>query len=187
MDSCGDCLCPIPRFNPCLIASVSGQTRGNACLAKDTENMAPKPGTAVSKSTAGDRLHRLGKTVTPLPAAVLSFLKGTRGTPSWTLPDLAKSLRVSATVAKQAIVFLQAQGYVEPSGHEEWLTTAAGDIVSGSKPPRFTAESVTKALSELAERIKSVNQDPNAPFEIASAVAYGDFMSGPSWMRAAFS
>jgi hypothetical protein len=77
-----------------------------------------------------------------------------------------------------------AQGYVEPSGYDEFLTTAAGDAVSGSNQPRFTLESVDTALSELAEKIKSVNQDRNAPFEIATAVAFGDFLAGRARVQA---
>ena len=51
---------------------------------------------------------------TSLPAAaVLSFLKETRGMPSWTLKDMSKSLRISAADAKRAAALLGAQGYIE--------------------------------------------------------------------------
>src|SRR5215472_14746313 len=116
--------------------------------------------TSIFKTSERDQPHRESAAALSLPPAeVLSFLKETRGTPDWTIRDLAKTLNVSAAVAKQVVAFLEAQGYAEPSGRGEWLTTAPGDAVSGSKPPRFTSESAEAALSELAERIRAVNQD----------------------------
>jgi DNA-binding IclR family transcriptional regulator len=46
-------------------------------------------------------------------AAVLSFLKETRGMPSWNLKDLTKSLRISAAGAKRATALLEVQGYID--------------------------------------------------------------------------
>jgi hypothetical protein len=114
----------------------------------------------------------------------LSFLKETRGTPHWTIQDLAKTLNVSAAVGKPIVAFLEAQGYAEPSARGEWFTTAAGDAVSSSKPPGFTPESPEAALSELAERIRTVNQDRTAPFAITAAIAFGDFLRGPARVQA---
>ena len=65
------------------------------------------------------------------PAAVLSFLKETRGMPAWNA--LAKSLDVSSAVAKQVIPFLQAQAYIEASDGGGWLTTVSGDAVLDSR------------------------------------------------------
>jgi hypothetical protein len=48
-------------------------------------------------------------------AEVLSFLEETRGVPTWTVQDLAKSLKISAAVANRVISFLRVQGYVEPA------------------------------------------------------------------------
>ena len=125
-------------------------------------------------------------TAPPLPpAAALSYLKDSRGQPGWSAPDLAKSLNVSTAVARQVIPFVQAQGYIEASGDGKWLTTMAGDTVSGSKPPRFTAEAVEAVLSALADRIKAANQDANARFRITKAVAFGDFVVGRSRVQAA--
>jgi hypothetical protein len=118
------------------------------------------------------------------PAQILSFLKETRGVPSWSSNDLAKALNVGAAVAKQVVAFLEAQGYLDSTGRGEWFTTAAGDAVSGSKPPRYTAESAAAALSELAERIITVNGDEAAPFKIATAVAFGDFLTGRARVQA---
>jgi hypothetical protein len=117
-------------------------------------------------------------------AAVLSFLKETRGIPSWNLKDLAKSLRISAAQAKRATALLEVQGYIERTGDGEWLTTVSGNTVSGSKSPRFTPEAVAEGLSALAERIKAVNHDQNAPFRIAKAVAFGDFLSDRARVQA---
>ena len=76
------------------------------------------------------------------------------------------------------------QGYIERTGDDEWLTTDSGTAVSGSKPPRFTREAVAPALSALGERIRAVNHDPNAPFHIRNAVAFGDFLSGRARVQA---
>jgi hypothetical protein len=117
-------------------------------------------------------------------AAVLSFLKETRGMPSWNLKDLTKSLRISVAEARRAIAFLELQGYIERIGDDEWLTTHSGATVSGSKPPRFTPETVAGGLSALAERIKAVNQDPKARFRITKAVGFGDFLSDRARVQA---
>jgi len=119
------------------------------------------------------------------PAAVLSFLKETRGTSRWSADDLVKSLNVSTATAKQVPPFLQAQGYIEVSKDGGWFTTVAGGTVSGSKPPRFTPEAVEAAISKLAERIKTVNHDASAQFRVAKAVAFGDFLGGRARVQAA--
>jgi len=134
-----------------------------------------------SSAKSGERVSG----VAPLPLAeVLSALKETRGAPSWTVPDLARSLNVSTGVAKAVLPVLQAQGYIEPSDAGDWLTTAAGDTVAGSKPPRFTPPAVSAALAALSDRIKAVNQDRSAPFWITKAVAFGDFLTGRARVQA---
>jgi hypothetical protein len=72
----------------------------------------------------------------PLPAvAVLSFLKETRGMPSWNLKDLSNSLRISVAQAKQATALLELQGYIERASDGRWLTTQARNHrVSRLKP-----------------------------------------------------
>jgi hypothetical protein len=48
------------------------------------------------------------------------------------------------------MALLAAQGYVQrASGTDEWMTTPAGESVSGAKPPRFTRESVEQAVESL--------------------------------------
>jgi predicted DNA-binding transcriptional regulator YafY len=118
------------------------------------------------------------------PAAALSFLKETRENPGWAAQDMAKSLNVSVAIARQVIPFLQAQGYIEASDGGGWLTTASGDAVSGSRPPRFNVEAVEAALSALAGRIKAADQDASARFRVAKAVAFGDFLSGRARVQA---
>lgn len=124
----------------------------------------------------------------PLPAvsaeAALSFLKDTKGALEWTSRDLAKTLNIDRREAQQALVFLQAQGYVQPArgggpaprGDQQWMTTPAGETVSGAKPTRFTRESVEQALAGLKDRIQKSNKDRQAPFRITDAVAFGDFL-----------
>ena len=64
---------------------------------------------------------------TSIPAeAALSFLKDTKGTLTWSVRDLADSLRISRHGAQQVLPFLEAQGYVQRAkGKDEWLTSPA--------------------------------------------------------------
>ena len=73
---------------------------------------------------------------------------------------------------------LQLQGYIKQHGTDEWIATISGEAISGSKTPRFTPERVENGLSTLNERIKEINQDSQAKFEITKAVAFGDFLDG---------
>ncbi len=113
-----------------------------------------------------------------LPAvAALSFLKDTKGTLTWSAGDLAESLKINRREAEQVLIVLQAQGYAQPaSAKDRWLTTSAGEAFSGAKPPRFTRERVEQALADLQVRIRQNNKDPNSPFRIIAAVAFGDFL-----------
>jgi hypothetical protein len=116
----------------------------------------------------------------------LSFLKETRGVITWTVEDMARSLKISQPEAHQTIVILELQGYVKPALDDEgWLTTLDGETVSGSKIPRFTPERMEAALGVLEERIKANNRDRNAAFRIADAVAFGDFLSERPRVQAA--
>src|SRR5258708_12315174 len=102
----------------------------------------------------------------PLPAeAALSFLKDTKGTLAWSACDLADALKINRREAEQALAFLQAQGYVQParqkgSAHSagQWITTPAGETVSGAKPPRFTPPPVPPPLPPLTNHLKHTNQ-----------------------------
>jgi hypothetical protein len=121
--------------------------------------------------------------------AALSFLKDTKGTLAWSNRDLADTLKITRAEAQQALALLQAQGYVQPARRgepahqkgvarsaDQWITTPAGETVSGAKPPRFTRENVEQALSALKERIKRSSKNPQSPFRITDAVAFGDFL-----------
>jgi len=125
------------------------------------------------------REHKKGSNAFPsIPAdAALSFLKDTKGALTWTVRDLADTLKIDRREAEQALAFLQAQGYVQPRGTKgQWMTTPAGETVSGAKPPRFTPESVQQALTALKDRIRDNNKNRQAPFRITDAVAFGDFL-----------
>jgi hypothetical protein len=82
---------------------------------------------------------------------------------------------------------MQLQGYVKRAGgsESEWLTTSAGEEVSGSKPPRFGRESVQKAVATLSDRIKALNKDTKAHFKVSEAVTFGDFLSERPQVQAA--
>src|SRR5579863_2212144 len=118
-------------------------------------------------------------------AAAFSFLKETKGLLTWTPSDLAKSLKISLAQAKQVLAALQMQGYIKPHATGEWLTTLAGETVSGAKTPRFTPEGIEEALANLRSRIKLVNQDSKSPYKITDAAAFGDFLSGQARAQAA--
>jgi DNA-binding transcriptional MocR family regulator len=126
------------------------------------------------------REHNKGLNTFPTIAAeaALSFLKDTKGALTWTTRDLAGALKVGRSEAGPALALLQAQGYVQPArgAKDQWITTPAGETVSGAKPPRFTAESVEQSLAALKSRIQQNNKNRQAPFRITDAVAFGDFL-----------
>ena len=119
-------------------------------------------------------------------AAVFSFLKDSRGALTWTAQDLAEALKLSEQEANKILTLLQLQGYVDQnSDSQQWLTTASGEIVSGSTLPRLSRESVEQALAALADRIAAIDRDPGAEFKITQAVAFGDFLSDRPKVQAA--
>jgi hypothetical protein len=134
-----------------------------------------------------ERRSQAQPTKVTLPAAaLLSFLKETRGVTSWTARDLARSLNISPTAAKQALAIFEMQGYVKPTeSKDEWMTTPAGESVSGSKSPRYSRGTVEQSLASFADRLKRVNQDSTADYKIADAVAFGDFLAGAGRVQAA--
>ena len=118
-------------------------------------------------------------------AAVFSFLKDKRGALSWTLRDLTQTLNISEQDAGGVLTILKLQGYVSETSDNQLLTTASGEIVSGSRPPRLVRERVDRALPELLDRIAANNSNRNADFKITRAVAFGDFLSGRANCQAA--
>jgi hypothetical protein len=113
-----------------------------------------------------------------LPAAeVVSFLRDTRSSPTWTDKEFAEVLNLNSGQVKQILPVLQLAGYIEPLGHGKWRTTEQGELVGGGKAPRFTLESADQALASLRKRVDEVNRDENAPYRITRAVAFGDFLS----------
>jgi hypothetical protein len=118
-------------------------------------------------------------------AAVMSFLKDTRGLLTWTTRDLAETLGIPASEAAKVITIMEMQGYVKAAeGAREWFTTPAGQTVSGSKLPHSTPERVAAALAALKERIAAARKDFKSPFKISAAVAFGDFLSDRSRAQA---
>jgi len=108
---------------------------------------------------------------------VMSFLKDTRGALTWSTAAMAKELGIGTAEAKRVLAVMQLQGYVKhSSAMDQWMTTLAGQTVSGSKKPRFTPENVEQALEDLRERIKSANKNAAAEFRVSEAVAFGDFL-----------
>jgi DNA-binding transcriptional MocR family regulator len=111
-----------------------------------------------------------------IPAqAALSFLKDTKQAVTWSERDLAETLKISRHDAEQVIAALAAQGYIQPAD-KQWMTTPAGESVSGAKPARYARESINQAIQSLKERITEVNRGSKATFRITDAVAFGDFL-----------
>jgi len=166
----------------CIAKTQPGKTAFftlQCAVAKSTrKNKAPAVATPDAKPSLGSMPN--------IPvAAVFSFLKDKRGAFSWTLRDLTQTLNISEQDARRVLTILKLQGYVSETSDNELLTTASGEIVSGSKPPRFTRECVDRAVPELLERIAANNSDGNAEFKITQAVAFGDFLSGRANCQAA--
>jgi len=122
-----------------------------------------------------------------LPAtALFSFLKETRGITSWTGRDFAKTLNLRTADAKEALAILEMQGYVKPAeSKNEWMTTPQGEIVSGSKFPRYSREVVERSLASFADHLNRLNQDSSAEYKVTDAVAFGDFLSKRARVQAA--
>lgn len=118
-------------------------------------------------------------------AAVFSFLKDMRGALTWSERDLIATLKVVPKDAGKILALLQMQGYVQKAQSGEWLATAAGEIVSGSKSPRFQPANIEQALASLSTRIASLNRDVHSEFKIVNAVAFGDFLGHRSKCQAA--
>jgi DNA-binding transcriptional MocR family regulator len=111
-----------------------------------------------------------------IPAdAALSFLKDAKQTVTWSARDLADTLKISHRDSEQVVALLAAQGYVQ-AAKDGWITTPAGESVSGAKPARFTRESIEEAVESLQERIKQVNKDAKAAYRMTNAVVFGDFL-----------
>jgi hypothetical protein len=131
------------------------------------------------KKTAKQPAKKSGARAGAIPAvpieAVFSFLKSTKGTSSWTKQDFAGTLKISLADAAKILPVIQMQGYINPY-HDEWVTTTAGEDVSGARPPRFSPEKVEEALAELRERIQAVNKDSKSLYKVTEAVAFGDFL-----------
>ena len=132
---------------------------------------------------ASDRLREAPRQSAPqmpviAPAAVWSFLKETRGDLSWTTERMIRTLKISAAEAEKALAVLKLQGYVQPGEAEaEWITTPAGEEISGSKMPRYTRDKVDRALAEFAVRLKEANKDSKSAYKVKQAVGFGDFLS----------
>jgi hypothetical protein len=158
----------------CIAKTQQGKTAFFTLQCAVAKSTRKKKAPAVATS---DGKRSLGSMPNIPVAAVFSFLKDKRGALSWTLRDLTQTLNIREQEARRVLTILKLQGYVSETSDNELLTTASGEIVSGSKPPRFTHERVDEAVSELFDRIAANNSDRNADFKITQAVAFGDFLS----------
>jgi len=118
-------------------------------------------------------------------AAVMSFLKDTRGLLSWTAKDLSKTLGIAAVEATRVLAIMEMQGYIKAAPDSaRWFTTADGQAVSNSKLPHYTRERTDKALQALKERLVAARKDFKSPFKITTAVAFGDFLNDSARVQA---
>ena len=132
-----------------------------------------------SAATAESKMPELTR------AAVFSFLKDTRGLVSWTAADLARTLGINLAQANSAIPLLAMQGYIKRTADGDWLTTIAGEKMSGSVAPRFRKMRVEHALKELTGRIRAMNADRKGPGRVTKTVAFGDFLEDEARVQAA--
>ena len=116
--------------------------------------------------------------------AVFSFLKGTKGMPSWSIRDLAETLKIGQSEASKILPVLQMQGYIHPY-RDEWVTTTAGEEVSGARPPRFTPDTIKEALADLRKRVRDVNGNAKSPYQVVEAVAFGDYLENKTRVQPA--
>jgi hypothetical protein len=138
---------------------------------------APKSSAAPLKTPATERASASRGN---LPAeAALSFLRDTKGAVSWSLREMSQTLNISREEAERVVALLQLQGYVQAEAHKsgEWMTTPAGETVSGAKTPRFDRATVEGAIASLKQRIEETNKDRAARFQITRAVVFGDFLA----------
>ena len=77
------------------------------------------------------------------------------------------------------------QGYVKPSGSAEWITTPAGEIVCGSKLPRYTRETVERSLESFADHLRRANERRLGSVQNCRRRRIGDFLSGRARVQAA--
>lgn len=127
----------------------------------------PKP--VASLSATGD--------LAPIPAAeALSFLRDTRGLTAWSARDLTGTLKIGMADAKPVIAILELQGYVKPSGVNEWMTTMAGEEVSGSKPTRFNRERIQRAIDDLGRRGREPARKLPASFAAVILLTFQAFL-----------
>jgi hypothetical protein len=138
------------------------------------------------QQNVGDREQSPRQLPSVSTSAVFSFLKDTRGALTWKMRDFQDCLDIDAKDAKQILAILQMQGYIQQKDDtDEYLTTASGEAVSGSKLPRMKRARVEEALSTITERIEAINRDPRAKFSIRKAVAFGDLLSKRVQVQAA--
>ena len=120
------------------------------------------------------------------PAALFSFLKQTRGVATWTGQDFAKTLGLTRAAANQAMAMLEMQGYIKPSGSKgEWIATPQGEAVSDSRFPRYSRATLKRSLDSFADHLMRVYEDSSAPYRVARAVAFGDFLTDRARVQAA--
>jgi hypothetical protein len=91
----------------------------------------------VHRSASDQKINARSELRPTIPAeTALSFLKDTKGMLTWSLRDLADTLKISRRDAEEVIALLAAQGNVKSaSERDEWMTTSAGESVSRAKPP----------------------------------------------------
>lgn len=129
--------------------------------------------------------RRTPKKETTALAAVLSFLKDTRGLISWAASDMAATLRITKSQADEAVTMLALQGYIRVAEEGRWMTTIAGENISVSISPHFQRETVERALIELRGRIQQFNKGRQTGAKVIKAIAFGDFLSSSPRVQAA--
>jgi predicted nucleotidyltransferase len=104
-------------------------------------------------------------------------LRRLRGRISWSLPDLETAADLPAGKGRALAQVLRAEGLVGRSGHGVWTLTQAGvtfSAATAAKPvTRATAE---RALAQLLDRVKRVDQDPYFLAKVTRLVLFGSML-----------
>jgi len=100
-----------------------------------------------------------------------------RGRISWSLPDLEAAAELPAGKGRALAQVLRAEGLVERSGRGVWTLTQEGvtfSAATAAKPvTRATAE---RALAQLLDRVRRVDQDPYFLAKVTRLVLFGSML-----------
>jgi hypothetical protein len=115
------------------------------------------------------------------PPAIRAFLLQSAEQPSWTADYARKTLGLDAASTNQAMLALQASGYIEPvpGARGSWRITEAGSRMAGvSRAKPILRKTLDKNLEAVLDRIRHVNHDSRFLYRVEKAVLFGPYVTG---------